>query len=403
MSKWDMVRLGELCDLDNGFAFKSSDYIRSSNTIICRMSNIRPNATFDTMYNVKYLPDEYGIKYSNYLLNDGDLIIAMTDMANDPKILGVPTVVNTQGYNMLLNQRVGRLCFFKDDIDKVFLKYALCQSKARNHFKKFAGGGLQINLGKKEILSVEVPLPPIETQKKIAKTLDTAAELLALRKQQLAELDNLIKSTFYDMFGDPVANEKGWEIKELGNISDIQGGLQVTSKRVNNPIELPYLRVANVYRDLLDLREIKTIKVTEAEAERICLKRGDILIVEGHGNPTEIGRCAVWDGSIHVCLHQNHLIRVRVHINYALPAFISYYINSESGRQQMFKAGKTTSGLNTISTKNVKETLVLLPALSLQTQFAEVVTKIEEQKSIIKKAIDETQYLFDSLMSQYFD
>jgi type I restriction enzyme, S subunit len=112
-----------------------------------------------------------------------------------------------------------------------------------------------------------------------------------------------LKSTFLEMFGDPVRNEKGWEKKDLGDISQIQGGLQVTIKRADNPVELPYLRVANVYRDFLNLSEIKTIKVTKTEAERVRLEKGDILVVEGHGNPTEIGRSAVWDGSIENCLH----------------------------------------------------------------------------------------------------
>lgn len=289
---------------------------------------------------------------------------------------------------------------------KFLPEYFIYFSMSTNYLSqvnKHLAGSTRVRISRKNLESIIVPLPPLETQKLIAQTLDTAAELLAMRKQQLAELDNLIKSTFYDMFGDVATNEKKWEVEKLGNISGVQGGLQVTSKRVENSIELPYLRVANVYRDLLDLREIKMIKVTEAEAEKVCLVKGDILIVEGHGNPTEIGRSAVWDASIQPCLHQNHLIRVRVDTNFALPIFISHYINSPSGKQQMFKVGKTTSGLNTISTKNVKETFVVLPPLPLQTQFAEIVTQIEAQKALVKKAIDETQTLFDSLMSEYFD
>ena len=103
------VKLKEICDLQNGYAFKSSDYIDESNVLNCRMSNIRPNASFDIEYSPKYLPEEFAEKYREYLLNDGDLVIAMTDLANDPKILGVPTIVNTKGYQLLLNQRVGKL------------------------------------------------------------------------------------------------------------------------------------------------------------------------------------------------------------------------------------------------------------------------------------------------------
>lgn len=96
----EQIYLKDICDLDNGYAFKSDDYVDISHTLNCRMSNIRPDGSFDIMYNAKYLPDEYAEKYKDYLLKDGDLIIAMTDMAGDPKILGVPTVVDTKGYNL---------------------------------------------------------------------------------------------------------------------------------------------------------------------------------------------------------------------------------------------------------------------------------------------------------------
>jgi type I restriction enzyme S subunit len=270
---------------------------------------------------------------------------------------------------------------------------------------KFVGGNqavMGITLNSKSLAELKIPLPPLDDQIRIAAVLTRAEKLTAKRKESIKALDEFLKSTFLEMFGDPVKNEKGWKKNELGNVSHIQGGLQVTTKRASNPIELPYLRVANVYRDLLDLREIKTIKVTEAEAARVCLEKGDILVVEGHGNPTEIGRSAVWDGSIQNCLHQNHLIRVRVNADYALPVFISYYINSASGRQQMFRAGKTTSGLNTISSKNVKETLVLLPPLPLQTQFAAIVEKVESLKFRYAQSLTELEKLYGSLSQRAF-
>jgi type I restriction enzyme, S subunit len=113
----------------------------------------------------------------------------------------------------------------------------------------------------------------------------------------------------------------------------------------------------------LELSEIKLIRMTESERERTLLQTGDVLIVEGHGNPKEIGRAAVWDGSIDPCTHQNHLIRVRVYKDLLAPHFLETFLNSESGRSILIKSGKTTSGLNTISTRNVKAVQLLLPPL----------------------------------------
>ena len=82
------IQLKDVCDLKNGYAFKSQDYVEKSNTLNCRMSNIRPGAIFDINYSPKYLPDEFAEKYNEFLLYDGDIVIAMTDLAGDPKILG---------------------------------------------------------------------------------------------------------------------------------------------------------------------------------------------------------------------------------------------------------------------------------------------------------------------------
>ncbi len=258
-----------------------------------------------------------------------------------------------------------------------------------------------ISLG--DIQDFKVPIPETsDDQIRIATLLSKVENLIFRRREQLKQLDELLKSVFLEMFGDPVRNEKGWKMKNLGDISDIQGGLQVSIKRAANPIELPYLRVANVYRDFLDLREIKTIKVTEAESKRASLVKGDILVVEGHGNPTEIGRSAVWDGSIENCLHQNHLIRVRPLPKYALSVFVSFYINSPIGRKQMFKAGKTTSGLNTISSKNVKETKIVLPPLDLQNCFVGIVSKVEILKAHFSKSLTDLEKLYGALSQKAF-
>ncbi|HBG1802259.1 TPA: restriction endonuclease subunit S [Clostridioides difficile] len=161
----EYIKLREVCDLKNGFAFKSSDYIEASNVLNCRMSNIRPNANFDAEYNPKYLPEDFSEKYKEYLLKDGDLIIAMTDLANDPKLLGVPTIVDTKGYKMLLNQRVGKLILLdKSKVLESYLKYTLSLPQNKNYFKKFASGGLQINIGKEDILNLEIPYCDVRTQ-----------------------------------------------------------------------------------------------------------------------------------------------------------------------------------------------------------------------------------------------
>jgi type I restriction enzyme S subunit len=204
---WNVLALNQICDLQNGYAFKSNDYVNISNTLNCRMSNIRPNGFFDLEHNQKFLPDSYTQKYQQYLLKDGDVIIAMTYMATETKILGVPTIVETQGKNLLLNQRVGKLIIKKPELIYFpYLKYVLNREQVKKYFLKFAGGGLQINFGKDDILSVEIPLPLLKEQKRIAEILDQAEELRTKRREAnclqqrfaIAQLNTLTQSIFLE-------------------------------------------------------------------------------------------------------------------------------------------------------------------------------------------------------------
>ncbi|EGP1296617.1 N-6 DNA methylase [Campylobacter coli] len=194
-SKFELVRLGEVCDLFNGYAFKKTDYVEKSNTLLIRMGNIRPNGEFDAEHKIQYLPDNFNNKYKDYLLNDGDVIIAMTDMGNAMNILGVPTIVkNKNNRNFLLNQRVGKLFNFSEKIIVQYLKYALSSNEVKKQFKLQGYGGLQINLGKTQILSTKIPLPPLEIQKQIVAECEKVEEQYNTLSLSIEEYQKLIKA-----------------------------------------------------------------------------------------------------------------------------------------------------------------------------------------------------------------
>ena len=189
---WNEIKLGEVCSLQNGYAFKSSDYINKSSVLNCRMSNIRPDGGFDAEYHPKYLPDEYWDKCSGYRLFDGDVIIAMTDMASDPKILGVPTIVSTNGKKFLLNQRVGKLSFLHDDrMNRVYLMHSLGQKYIRKELAKSAAGSTQINVGKPAILNINIYDPPRSLQDQFA------TFVVQVDKSKFALSNELAMGNFY--------------------------------------------------------------------------------------------------------------------------------------------------------------------------------------------------------------
>lgn len=255
-----------------------------------------------------------------------------------------------------------------------YLYHFLCSPVFKNWTSASSGANIK-NIRVSELAEFQVPLPSLPEQKRIAAILDKADAIRRKRQQAIQLADDFLRAVFLDMFGDPVINPKGWSVREVGDLCDVQGGLQVSKKRAGLPVTAPYLRVANVLRNRLDLTEIKEIELLESEYRRVKLIPDDILIVEGHGNANEIGRCAIWKGEIDEVVHQNHLIRVRVKSKDVNPRFLSDYINSSGGRAQMMRASNSTSGLNTISTGVVRSTGVIVPPKDLQDKYALIVEK----------------------------
>ena len=218
---WEWKKLGDVCNLLNGYAFKAKDYVEFSDTVLIRMGNIRPNGEFDAEHKIQYLPNKYSSELTNYILNDGDLIIAMTDMATEMKILGIPTLVkNTSSRIFMLNQRVGKLYDFKlDKINIEYLKYILSANQIKDYYKSLGGGGLQINIGKQQILSVDFPLPSLEEQKRIVAKLDILFKkidkAIALHQKNIDEADIFMASVLNDVF---VELEEKYEKKQLNQI-----------------------------------------------------------------------------------------------------------------------------------------------------------------------------------------
>ena len=282
-------------------------------------------------------------------------------------------------------------------LDRQFLLHYLRTPQMVAHAANNAVGINLPRLSPKVLELFEIPVPLIEEQRRIAAVLDAAEALRTKRRQALAKLESLTQAIFIEMFG----LGEG-EKRPLGHLAEVQGGLQVTWKRKELPIHVPYLRVANVYRGSLDLSKVKILQVTEREIERTRLERGDLLVVEGHGNKDEIGRVGIWDGSIDPCVHQNHLIRVRCDRQQLLPRFAEVFMNSWVGRRALLRAANSTSGLNTISTTDVRDVQIPLPPFSDQQRFVEATIHVDQQQKMMSTADAELGALFAALQQRAF-
>jgi type I restriction enzyme S subunit len=400
-AKFPVVSLGELSSepgmfVDGPFGsnLKASEYV-AYGVPVARIQNVRPNR-FD-FTDQKFITKDKAEELTRHEYRPGDLLIAK--MGDPP---GDACVVPPEAGSGVIVADVVRFRGSRSEVDHQYVAYFLNSAEGREEFARHTRGSTLQRVNLSSMKEICIPLPHPGEQRRIAAILDKADAIRRKREQALALANDFLKSTFLEMFGDPTSNSRGWPNIRLEELGDIQGGLQVSSKRESGALDLPYLRVANVYRDRLELGEIKKINLTEAEFRRVRLQAGDILIVEGHGNPDEIGRAAMWDGSIEPCVHQNHLIRFRSDRKRALPEYISRLLNSDGGRQQLIGAGRTTSGLNTISTRKVKEVRVPLPPIRLQQNFAEIVRRQVAISAKLSMQLELSNGLTSSLSQRAF-
>ena len=250
---------------------------------------------------------------------------------------------------------------------------------------------------------VEILLPPIAEQKRIAAILDKAEELRGLRRKALEELDAIAQSIFLEMFGDPVTNPKGWiSTTSLGDVADIASGI-TKGRKLNGQAtrKVPYLAVINVQDKALNLNVLKTIEASENEINRYRLKKDDLLLTEG-GDPDKLGRGTLWSEEISECIHQNHVFRVRLMSASIHPLFLNWLVGSQRGKQYFLKSAKQTTGIATINMTQLRGFPLLIPPIDLQKEFARRVGAIERLKTTHRESLAQLDALFTSLQHRAF-
>jgi type I restriction enzyme S subunit len=269
------------------------------------------------------------------------------------------------------------------------------------------GGSNQAVMGKtlnsKSLAEIEIPLPPLDDQKRIAHLLGKVEGLIARRKQHLQQLDDLLKSVFLEMFGFRDQTYTKWSVDKLSAITEVVSGVTKGKKYTTEDlIEIPYMRVANVQDGHFVLDEIKTISVTQKEIDQYQLQSGDLLLTEG-GDPDKLGRGSVWESQIEKCIHQNHIFRVRINdLTELNPYYLSALIGSRYGKSYFLKSAKQTTGIASINSTQLKNFPVVIPPIDLQNQFAAIVEKVEGLKSRYQQSLTDLESLYGALSQKAF-
>lgn len=284
----------------------------------------------------------------------------------------------------------------KDGNEIGFVSYALQSLKLSD----FASGSAIPHIYFRDYGECEIPVPPLPTQQRIVAELDCISGILEKKRQQLKELDNLAQAIFYDMFGDPVENDKGWEVKKLGEIGTVKigpfGSLLHTSDYITGGT--PLVNPIHMRNGHIEADNDFTISNEKAkELNSYLLKTNDFIFARRG----DIGRCAV------VCEKENGylcgtgslFVRFDGKMNVT---FVLFCTKSESFVKDLVSKAKGSTMLN-INCKIVENLQIPIPPLSLQQQFAKKIEAIERQKALINQSIKEVQTLFDCRMEEYFN
>ncbi|MCA2720774.1 MAG: restriction endonuclease subunit S [Microcystis sp. M048S1] len=369
------VTLGDYIEILSGFAFKSSLFNSEARGLpLVRIRDVVPG------YSETYSDEDFDEKY---LLEDGDLLIGMDGEFN---------CARWKGGKALLNQRVCRVIASSKNLDDQYLFYflprPLKQIEAKSNFVTVK------HLSVKQIQAIKIPLPPLEEQRRIAAILDKADGVRRKRKEAIRLTEELLKSTFLEMFGDPVTNPKGWEKIKLGNLCTIvRGG---SPRPINDYLggSIPWIKIGDATEgdDIYIHKTAEAIKPDGVKKSRY-LEPGSLIFAN----------CGVSLGFARIlkiagCIHDGWLAfsDLDKSIN---QIFLLKLLNSITEHFRAIAPAGTQPNLNTKIMKNFE---IPIPPIDLQEKFAVVshyLTDIIQKNSEMFK---ESENLFNSLLQRAF-
>ena len=288
----------------------------------------------------------------------------------------------------------------RSKVDKIAQDFLNWHIIALNDEIYLLGKGMaQKNLDMPSFRNITLKIPPLSEQQHIVEELDLLSSIIEKKKAQLNELDNLAQSLFYEMFGDPITNEKGWQVKTLGKeCTELKYG---TSKPACENGKYKYLRMGNLtINGELDLSSLKTIDIPDDEVEKCIVRYGDILFNRTNSLDL-IGKTCMFNLEEPMVI-AGYIIRVRLSKNLK-PRYISAMFNLPRMKLLLKKMAKGAVNQANINSKELASILVPIPPLDLQQQFATKIEAIEHQKELIKQSIKEVETLFNSRMDYYFN
>lgn len=272
----------------------------------------------------------------------------------------------------------------------------------RSYLNGLGVGATFKEVSKSIVEKIAIPLPPLAEQKHIAAILDKADEVMAKREHAIAKLDELAQSTFAEMFGNTITNEKKWNEITLADLAVNKPNNGIFRKNDEYGKGLPVAWVEELFRgESLDLKSSRQVAATKAEIEKYGLSYGDLLFCRSSLKLDGIGYNNVYLGESNAALFECHLIRVKPNLDKVDPIFANFMLRSPASRENIKKNAKTVT-MTTIDQDGLLRTKLFLPPMHLQKKFTNIFMSIVNQKTVLTKGLKIDEVLAASLQHQAF-
>ena len=381
----EKVRLGDVATYINGYAFKPSDWSDNGVPII-RIQDLTGNSYKLNRYN-----GDYDKKYE---VNNGDVLISWSAS------LGIYV---WSGEKAVLNQHIFKVNFDKQSVNKNYFVYQV--GRLLEKYSGEAHGATMKHLTKPVFDGLPFYLPALAEQKQIADKLDKLTNLINKRKQQLEKLDELVKSRFVEMFGDPETNPFGWNKVSIttvlgGKVSNgffakrddyIDNG-NVSVIGVAYVVNRMYSQVDNIPRTNADENAIK----------KFAVKYGDMLFCRSSLVAEGIGKASIVPENVpENTLFECHVIRLPLDMQQCVPEYMQTLSTMDYFRNQIIAQSKTAT-MTTIGQDGILKSHIVLPPIEMQKEFYKFIKLVEKSKAETQKGLEKLELLKNELMQKYF-
>ncbi len=379
----EFMRIGDICDILNGYAFKSSKYVADGIRVI-RITNVQKGFVEDT--NPQYYPVSEQREIEKYMLCEGDLLISLTGN------VGRVGLLSAEMLPAALNQRVACIRIRNPAvIYKPFLFHLLNSDYFENKCILASQGVAQKNMSTEWLKEYPIPSFSMDKQMEIASIFDKIDDLIARRKEQVRNMDQAVKSRFIELFTD-----KGYPIRTINEVSLGKGeyGAQSASTEYD-PKRPRYVRITDINDDGT-LNDDVVASINPDDDEQYRLEYGDFMFA----------RMGATVGKTYTFISGNqifagYLIRYKLNLKLINPRYLFWYTKLDEywNWVKLNQSGAAQPGINAQKYGALR---IPVPPIELQEQFAAFVEQTDKSKLAVQKGLQELEILKKSLMQQYF-